>query len=139
MTLTEYFQEALKLEDGDTLLIPCADEREQESTRVRLYTLRRTNRQSSLEISKQKMKDGLGEKLFVAIKKRSEYAGGCILKKDGTTVPLKEKIPAATSLKRMVTMAIKDGLSESEIIDQFQPSFTFSDIMEVLKEVVNEN
>jgi hypothetical protein len=114
VTAQEYFQEALNMEAGDTLLIPCMDDKEQESVRVRMFQLRKTAHDESLLISRETI-DG---KQFVAMRKRGGSSGAFIVKKSGEvvqlTVPEAELTPAE-KITRIVSVAVKDGYSFEEL------------------------
>jgi ribosome-interacting GTPase 1 len=121
MSLDLYFDQALTMEQGDTLMIPCDDKREQESLRVRLYQLRKKSRAENLSIYRTDV-DG---KLFVAIRK-GVSSTGMIVKRSGEVIDLDfAKIKStSTTLSRLATVAIEDGLSLEEFINVLEGSFS---------------
>lgn len=121
MSLDLYFDQALTMEQGDTLMIPCDDKREQESLRVRLYQLRKKSRAENLSIYRTDV-DG---KLFVAIRK-GVSSTGMIVKRSGEVIDLDfAKIKSTpTTLSRLATVAIEDGLSLEEFINVLDGTFS---------------
>jgi len=117
MTIFEYFNSALAMDNGDTLLIPCENEREQETVRTRLMYLRRQARGEALFIAKEK-KDN---QLFISIKK-IEIRRAFILKASGELVDVKDK-EIATELERIVKLSIQDKVPLEELIDGFGSIF----------------
>jgi hypothetical protein len=123
MTTQEYFEQALRMEEGDTMLIPCASENEQQTVRVRLFQLRKAAKVYDLMISKETI-DGV---LYVTVKK-SLQSGAVIIKQSGQVVSLAEKVKEENrteTLSRIVELAIKDGMEldqlQEELCDAFSP------------------
>lgn len=123
MSLELYFDQALSMEQGDTLMIPCDDKRDQESIRVRLFQLRKKSHADNLSIYRAE----LGNKLFVAVRKNIPSTG-MIVKKSGEIVSLNLPEPGyKSSLTRMAAAAIEDGLSLEEFIEATDGTFTRED------------
>jgi len=128
MTVQEYFEQALRMEEGDTMLIPCTNENEQQTVRVRLYQLRKASKAYELLISKETI-DGIP---YVTIK-RSLQSGAVIIKQSGTVVPLAEKVKKENrteTLHRIIALAIKDGMSLEEVQDELSDAFSADEIKE---------
>lgn len=119
MTILEYFNSAIGMDSGDTLLIPCENENEQETVRTRLFFLRRRARGDSLSIYKVEDKN----KLFVAIKKL-DFKKAFILKSSGELVDVKEHTIAENDLEHIIKLSLKDNIPLEELIEGFGGVFS---------------
>jgi hypothetical protein len=135
MTTQQYFDEALKLEPGSKIMIPCFSKGEQESTRVQLFRLRNRYAKSIDPAIENKIgisKDTIDEKLFISLERRPERVA-FIIKSDGSMKSLEEK-PVNETLKRIVKAAIDDQIRVMDLVDEMKGVFTAEEILtEVLK------
>jgi len=127
MSAKEVFDKAITLQDGESLLVPCNDLRQQESLRVslayhrRLY-LDRSSANFDILVSKTHQEG----RAFISLAKVPRITSGFIVSKDGTARVTSLKPDPVSSVARealevsRIRQAMKeDGMSEEEIDDYF--------------------
>lgn len=126
MTVFEFFQKALELEEGEKLLIPCMSISAQESMRVRLYQLRKQAREDSVLVSKITL-DG---KPYISLQKISLHKA-FIVKTSGEIIPIEDVRSSdaiETSLKRIVSTARADKYPIEDLLVDLQETFSKSEV-----------
>ena len=123
MSAKEVFDKAISLQDGETLLVPCNDLRQQESLRVSLAYHRRLFLDRSaanfdIIISKSNQEG----RPFIAISKVPRITSGFIISQDGSARVTSLKPDPVSTIGRealevsRIRQAMKeDGMSEEEI------------------------
>jgi hypothetical protein len=122
MSAKEVFDRAITLKEGETLLVPCHDHRQQESLRVALAYQRRaflSQADTNFDIISSKVtREG---KPFVAISKAPRITTGFVISKDGniSTTSLKPAPGAVDTdiieLARMKAAMKEDGYTDAQL------------------------
>jgi hypothetical protein len=127
MSAKEIFDKAIQLPQGDTLLVPCNDFRQQESLRVALaYHRRLWLGNSGAEFDLIVNKFSREAKTFISIVKVPRITSGFILRQDGSIQATSLKPDKLTSIvkgglaiSRMRQTMKEDGMTEQQINDYF--------------------
>ena len=127
MSAKEVFDKAITLQDGESLLVPCNDLRQQESLRVslayhrRLY-LDRSSANFDILVSKT-LQEG---RAFISLSKVPRITSGFIVSKDGTARvtslkpdPISQVGREALEVSRIRQAMKEDGMTEEEIDNYF--------------------
>jgi hypothetical protein len=127
MSAKEIFDKSLSLEDGETLLVPCIDLRQQESLRVSLAYHRRLfldKSSANFEILVSKVQQE--GRAFVSISKAPRITSGFIVSKDGSTrltslkpTPMSAIARGGLEISRMREAMLEDGMTPDEIAAYF--------------------
>jgi hypothetical protein len=127
MSAKEIFDKSLSLEDGETLLVPCIDLRQQESLRVSLAYHRRIfldRSSANFEILVSKVQQE--GRAFVSISKAPRITSGFIVSKDGSTrltslkpTPMSAIARGGLEISRMREAMLEDGMTPEEIAAYF--------------------
>lgn len=126
MTVFEFFQKALELEEGERLLIPCLNTSTQESMRVRLYQFRKQAKDDSILVSKTTLEG----KPYISLMKVSLHKA-FIVKVSGEIVPVEDVRSdevVETSLKRIVSTARADKYPIEDLLVDLQETFSKSEV-----------
>jgi hypothetical protein len=136
MSAKEIFDKSLSLEDGETLLVPCLDLRQQESLRVSLAYHRRLfldKSSANFEILVSKVQQE--GRAFVSISKAPRITSGFIVSKDGSTrltslkpTPMSAIARGGLEISRMREAMLEDGMTPDEIAAYFASSQEVSNI-----------
>jgi hypothetical protein len=127
MSAKEIFDKSLSLEDGETLLVPCLDLRQQESLRVSLAYHRRLfldKSSANFEILVSKVQQE--GRAFVSISKAPRITSGFIVSKNGSTrltslkpTPVSAIARGGLEISRMREAMLEDGMTPEEIAAYF--------------------
>ena len=125
------FDQAISLQKGDKMLIPCENKREQESVRVSLYHLRsllsRSNRTLANELFIYRA--NIEGKLFVTIEHSKGSSGAIIIHKDGSISEANIEVETS-ELARIIGLMLSDGLRTKEILENLSETYSPKDILD---------
>ena len=123
MSAKEVFDKAISIQDGETLLVPCNDLRQQESLRVSLaYHRRLFLDRSAANFDIIVSKTNQEGRAFISISKVPRITSGFIISQDGTARVTSLKPDPVSTIGRealevsRIRQAMKeDGMSDAEI------------------------
>ena len=136
MSAKEVFDKAISIQDGETLLVPCNDLRQQESLRVSLaYHRRLFLDRSAANFDIIVSKTNQEGRAFISISKVPRITSGFIISQDGTARVTSLKPDPVSTIGRealevsRIRQAMKeDGMSDAEIDAYFNSTPEVSNI-----------
>jgi hypothetical protein len=130
MELTAFVEKTVDLNEGDMILIPCADVRDVNSKRTRLFRIRMRLAQrnpyfSCINIQTQQIED----KLFIALV-RPKSVDAMIIRSDGSVENVSTAPQEYSAVQRIVHFAIQDKLNVESLLETLGDLYSEQEIRE---------